>query len=387
MASVLHVPAQYENIQAAVSNAQDGDTVLVAPGVYFEHVEFNGKAILLASHFVLDSDLNTVKATIISGSDMMHPDTGTVITFRNGETNASILKGFTIRSGFGTLIADSYLGGGILCINNSNPVICDNIIRENNAINGGGCAFLDSEPYFVRNRVIYNNALRGAGVYLDNSEAVIDYSIIGHNSATEDGGGIYISVSDSCAISDCVILNNNAAATGGISCISSTPDISYNDLYNNQHTDFGDCGEGLGDTLVCQNFNLIPSDCFYNIIRDPEFLDTVSFYPGYESPLIDAGSEFTADFPWDGLRTDIGPYEVHYLVGDSNSDERINITDAYFLIKYIFLGGPAPDLIYRGDFNCDRKLNLVDIMQIINYVFQSGHGPCINVVWPPEAVY
>ena len=34
----LHVPATYPTIQSAIDVAVDGDTVVVAPGFYFEHI-------------------------------------------------------------------------------------------------------------------------------------------------------------------------------------------------------------------------------------------------------------------------------------------------------------------------------------------------------------
>src|SRR5687767_13621168 len=43
----LHVPTGYATIQAAVDAAQNGDLVLVAPGIYREFVVLNGKAITL----------------------------------------------------------------------------------------------------------------------------------------------------------------------------------------------------------------------------------------------------------------------------------------------------------------------------------------------------
>jgi nitrous oxidase accessory protein NosD len=35
------VPTEYESIQAAVDNATAGDTIQVAPGIYYEHVYVN----------------------------------------------------------------------------------------------------------------------------------------------------------------------------------------------------------------------------------------------------------------------------------------------------------------------------------------------------------
>jgi len=38
----IHVPADQPSIQAAINAAQDGDTVIVSPGRYLEHIDFLG---------------------------------------------------------------------------------------------------------------------------------------------------------------------------------------------------------------------------------------------------------------------------------------------------------------------------------------------------------
>ena len=58
-----------------------------------------------------------------------------------------------------------------------------------------------------------------------------------------------------------------------------------------------------------------------------------------------------------------------YLLGDCNNDEKINISDAVFLLNYIFAEGPAPDPRLRGDINSDSLVNISDAVRIINYLF------------------
>jgi Clostripain family/Putative Ig domain/Dockerin type I domain len=62
--------------------------------------------------------------------------------------------------------------------------------------------------------------------------------------------------------------------------------------------------------------------------------------------------------------------------GDADRSGSIDITDAVFLVNYIFLEGEQPDPIMCGDANCDDKVNLVDIIYLVNYIFRGGQPPC-----------
>ncbi|MCX6832366.1 MAG: dockerin type I repeat-containing protein [candidate division Zixibacteria bacterium] len=62
--------------------------------------------------------------------------------------------------------------------------------------------------------------------------------------------------------------------------------------------------------------------------------------------------------------------------GDANDDGNIDISDAVFLISYIFSGGLAPDPLAAGDANCDGGVDISDAVFLISYIFSGGLAPC-----------
>jgi len=59
LAKIINVPADSSTIQKGINGAVNGDTVLVAKGApYEERITFDGKAILLTSQILTDTDTN-----------------------------------------------------------------------------------------------------------------------------------------------------------------------------------------------------------------------------------------------------------------------------------------------------------------------------------------
>jgi hypothetical protein len=136
---VLTVPATYPTIQAAVSAAREGDTVLVSPGIYFENIRLTGRNIVLTSQYYKSANpAAAIRQTIIDGSRPAQADTASCILVFRGESDRTVIQGFTIRGGTGTVWLDPAgngvfrEGGGILT-EGSSPVIRHNIIRDNAA--------------------------------------------------------------------------------------------------------------------------------------------------------------------------------------------------------------------------------------------------------------
>lgn len=62
--------------------------------------------------------------------------------------------------------------------------------------------------------------------------------------------------------------------------------------------------------------------------------------------------------------------------GDANRDQEVNVSDAVYIINYIFVGGPPPDPMDNANVNCDFAVNVSDAVWLINFVFVGGPPPC-----------
>jgi hypothetical protein len=78
---------------------------------------------------------------------------------------------------------------------------------------------------------------------------------------------------------------------------------------------------------------------------------------------------------WDAFVTKLS-WTPNYDCGDVNTDEQIDLRDAVFLINYIFVGGPAPQLLSLADVNCSGSINIADCVYLIRYIFSHGPAPC-----------
>lgn len=65
-----------------------------------------------------------------------------------------------------------------------------------------------------------------------------------------------------------------------------------------------------------------------------------------------------------------------FMRGDTNADKEVTISDAVYLVNYIFRDGPAPDPVDAGDANCDEDAGVSDVVYLINYLFRDGSPPC-----------
>jgi hypothetical protein len=228
-ADTLHVPGDYETIQAAIDAAVDGDTVLVADGTYTgdgnRDMSFGGRAITVRSEHGAEGCVIDIDA----GEEDWHR----AFSFLQGEGRDSVVEGFTIRNGF------MDRGGAVLC-GTASPEFRSCVFEHNTAAadsdnDGGGAVNIAgalSGPAFIDCTFRHNLAVTrsngggGAIMWWYDFEAgsgglVLERCVFEHNTAMGDsylGGGAVLltDTSGSITADDCVFEGNEAVRGGAM---------------------------------------------------------------------------------------------------------------------------------------------------------------------------
>ena len=207
LANIINIPADQPTIQAGIDTANDGDTVLVQPGNYFETIYWNGNNKTIGSLFLLTNDTSYISQTIIDGNN-----NGSVFTIYNVGESAGRIIGFTITNGYAGLsgIWPDGNGGGVNCI--SSDIEISNVRVINNQSN-------------------YN----GAGLYFYSSTSLLNYTTIYGNTAEYSGPGVQMELSS--IMMDSILVINNESIQGdhgGLSCHNSELYLINSNITNNQ---------------------------------------------------------------------------------------------------------------------------------------------------------
>ena len=233
LGGIIQVPQDQPGIQAGINAAFPGDTVLVADSTYTENIDFKGKAITVASYFLMDGDTTHINNTIIDGSKPSDPDYGSVVMFVSGEDTTSVLCGFTITNGSGVATSTGRAGGGIFCYNSGCMIVANKI--TNNSITGssaygGGLSTLPfiSNAWVVlkKNQITHNTVTannvqaQGGGVSLF-CNAQIHSNLISYNTCITNTGSYYTTSGGGiCSISQStpreLIMENNSVTHNSI---------------------------------------------------------------------------------------------------------------------------------------------------------------------------
>jgi len=157
----------YTTIQSAIIASAEGDTIVVAPGRYYENLRVISKALTIHGDYSPFSP-DSLLITFVDGNQ-----TGGCIAI----TDSSIVKlenlYLTNGSGFRQYDSSFTSGGGIFCLD-STIEINNCIIRRNTACDAGGVVFYTSNAILSGTDVSYNHSLRSSAVGLVTSRVFFD---------------------------------------------------------------------------------------------------------------------------------------------------------------------------------------------------------------------
>jgi hypothetical protein len=223
-ATTLQVPVPYPTISSALSSSIPGDTVLVAPGVYYENLTMVDGVVLVSE--------SGAAATIIDGGG-----SGIVIKC-SGLSSSTEIVGFTIQNGF-AWGADP--GGGGILISGGSPRIAENIIKDNlSAYDGGGVFCLNCSSIIEDNEFWENSSnvaanLDGGAVFLyGNCSGSIARNVFKNNSGHEGGALLVSQSAATLTISHNLFWSNTATWGGGVAIGNdASPTLEKNTFYDN----------------------------------------------------------------------------------------------------------------------------------------------------------
>ncbi|RJP36652.1 MAG: hypothetical protein C4547_07090 [Phycisphaerales bacterium] len=231
-AEIIRVPGDYPTISEAIAAASDGDTVLIADGIYTgaanKNLSWQGKSLVVRSE-------NGPDRCVIDCED-----NGACFAFRRESSTTATIEGLTLTRGNGGAITSrdntrltvrncivtknrshaSAPGGGISAYGTVDIVDCK--ITDNLGGYGGGVAVYGGPATISSCEITGNRADRiggantglGGGVFVSFDTTIINCVIRG-NAAIGSGGGVYAQ-GKNVAIWNSIIENNTGRSNGGV---------------------------------------------------------------------------------------------------------------------------------------------------------------------------
>ena len=324
----------FTNIQDAINNATTGDTIFVYNGTYYENIVLKDGVRVQGE----GADVTTIDGGgaghVVTGVDNAIID-GFTITNAGGATFgfAGIYCSFSSPTITNNTIQNNSVG--IWCRSSSSPTIRGNVIRNNTGHTtdgtctiGSGISCWDSSNPLIEKNIIVDNS---NGIRSGDSSPTIINNVIHGNKVTGPCGpeyaGIYVYSGSAPSITNNIITGNR----NGIWSWTSSPVISYNDVWNNTYANYRDVSPGSGDISVDPLF-VDPSTGDYHLQSTQGSYHGGAWTPDANtSPCIDAGdptSPYDNEPEPNGNRINMGAYGNTNQASKSPTAALLNITQA-----------------------------------------------------------
>lgn len=224
------VPSQYSTISTALAASSTGDVVLVSPGIYYERIDFAGKAVTVQS-------TQGAQQTIIDAAQV-----DTTVVFESNEGPASLLDGFTIRGGRG----QPNRAGGVHC-RLSSPTIRNCIIEGNQGGDGAPSTILGGDGGTGGIMCVAAGATLDHCIIRNNTGGTGSIGLFSqsYNNGNGGVGGMTTFTLPVATIINCMIVDN-VGGDGGAG-----PDISGSLFGGDGGTGGFDCDPVYGPDVVC----------------------------------------------------------------------------------------------------------------------------------------
>ena len=262
----------FVTIQEGLNAADNGDTVLVAPGTYSgngnRNLEFYANVVLKGTgtrdEVVIDCEGVGRGFRIVGRSPVIE--------------NLRVANGDTVE-------------GGGMYLEGASPTLM-NVAFVDNAADYGGAVYCDESSPTVVDALFDGNsaAVQGGGMLSLNSSPSLSGTVFSGNTSSEYGGsgGGVVCIFSSPAFAQCVFYRNSSDYGGAIYCGASSPSITSCTIVENQGSHasalcfFFDSSPSIDETIVACNR---PGEAYYCDDSDPFTTLSCVFDNGSENDL------------------------------------------------------------------------------------------------------
>lgn len=332
---------EWPNIQAAIDTCVDGDTVLLADGIFRGRGNINLR--YYGTRIVLKSQSGIADACIIDVEGSFNEIAERGFIFDHDEDTLCVLQDITIINGNADALCPQCEGGAIW-ISGASPKIHNLILRDNYALDGGAIMIVNNSKPIIKDCVFESDsAYVGAGLMCrDYDTLTISHCLFRNNRAYQRGGAVALEGGCLVSLENCTISHNGSPNGSGLAAwdskyIARNSIISFNDsgpsVFANDDSSYtffySDIyGNEGGDWIDLISDQLGENG---NIFADPIYVDTTggNFRIASNSPCVDAGDPASSLDP-DSSRADIGAFYYDHL---SLIDDKTTAPEDYFLLQ------------------------------------------------------